>query len=376
MPEEPQQESVVQPQIAPVITPNLTIVKSQTSACDPNRSSQAYDCGFRLSVTNTGTATYLGPLVMTDTGGTPGMRSATALSNNGWRCGPVVRNAMSCTNSVANLATGASTHIDLRVQVNGLRNGGSYQNCATTGVTQDRRQRVALVQKIMNDRGLNAGPVDGAAGNKTYAALAVLQKQLGLPAGRDFDDALFAALGLPLARAGAQSCVTANLPDMPAPPLQCEPATTVKQGESCACRFDNMERRTATSCQCGGGFTFVPGKGCVVDAVPTPEPVPAPIPDPKPAPDTPDAPALACDTATTRLRGNQCVCLDPKNAENVSPTQCRCTNGLPMIGGKCLPVVINPTPKPTPDTSSVPRPTDEAAEVDKCKILLNGICIK
>ncbi|WP_417257875.1 peptidoglycan-binding protein [Celeribacter sp.] len=351
--------------VLPLPRPMLTIKKSQTSACLANRGTQTYDCGFRLSVTNTGTGPFVGPLVVTDTIGNPGATSATLRSGNGWSCAGPVGGAVTCDTSLLNLAAGATTHLDLTMGIKGLRKGGSFENCAAVGIPDNRTQRVAAIQQVMNARGLNAGPVDGKPGQKTYAALAKLQASLGLPVSREFDDALFQALGLPLQTPDGESCVSAQLPVMPAPPLQCDRATTVKQGESCACRYDDMERRNATSCQCGGGMRLVTGKGCVVEAVPVPEPVPAP----KPAPDvTP----LSCDPASTRLSGDQCVCLDQKNAKKVSDTQCRCSNGLPMIGGRCLPVVI----KPSIGTGGDSGPVDDAAGTEKCKIMFNGVCLK
>jgi hypothetical protein len=337
----------------PVSRPILTIVKEQTGSCEAHRTSQTYDCGFRLRVTNTGNAAYLGPLVVTDTGGAPGISAAQVVSGNGWSCGTAVNNALSCSNPAVSLAPGASSYVDLRMKVKALRKGGTFQNCAVVGVSQNRTDRVALVQKIMNDRGLNAGPVDGKPGQKTYAAMSKLRSNLGLPDSRDFDDALFEALGLPLQKAGAASCVSATLPVMPAPPLQCNAATTVKQGESCACRYDNMDRRNATSCQCVKGFTLVKGKGCVEVAIEAPAPAPAP------------KPALQCDLRSTYQRGDVCACIDHKNAENISATQCGCTNGLPMINGQCIPLVIKPTDS-----------VDDVDGTEKCRIKLNGICIK
>lgn len=341
----------VEPPVPLFPNASLSVHNEQSGHCQVNRASQTYDCGFRLSVINTGTGPYIGPLVITDTAGNPGIKSATVVSGNGWTCGAVVRDAVSCTNAAVNLTPGASTHVDLQMKVKGLRNGGSIYNCATTGVTDDRRQRVALIQKIMNDRGLNAGPVDGDPGNKTYAALAKLRRDLGLPISRAFDDALFKALGLPLQAAGQASCVTADLAPMPAPPLQCNAKTTVNKGESCACRYDNMERRNATSCQCQRGFSLVAGKGCREKLVPKPQPTPKTGPK--------------CDLRSTYLRGNLCACIDRKNARNISKTRCGCKNGLPMINGKCVPVVIKPRPK-----------TDGPAGAEGCRIKINGICIK
>ena len=335
--------------------PVLTMVKEQTGSCDPDRISQTYDCGFRLRVTNTGDGAYLGPLVLTDTGGAPGMVAAQVVSGNGWSCGAVVNAALSCSNPALNLAPGASTYIDLRMTVSALRKGGTFQNCAAVGVPANRTERVALIQKLMNDRGLNAGPVDGKPGQKTYTALSKLRSDLGLPDSREFDDELFEALGLPLQDKGAVSCVTATLPAMPEPPLICEAVSTVKQGETCACRYDNMFASSNTSCQCVKGFELVSGKGCVEVIADTPAPAPTPAP----------TPALQCDLRSTYERGDICACIDQENAKNISATQCGCTNGLPMINGKCLPIAIKPS-----------TPVDDVDGTETCKIKLNGICIK
>ena len=331
----------------------LTMVKEQTESCDSDRISQTYDCGFRLRVTNTGDGAYLGPLVITDTSGAPGRVAAQVLSGNGWTCGAVVNAALSCSHPALNLAAGASTHIDLRMTVSALRKGGTFQNCAAVGVPNNRLERVVLIQKLMNDRGLNAGPVDGKPGQKTYTALRKLRSDLGLPESRDFDDALFEALGLPLQENGVNSCITATLPATPAPPLRCDAVSTVKRGESCACRYDNMAASSSTSCQCVKGFELMNGKGCVKVVADTPAPVPEPTP------------ALQCDLRSTYERGDICACIDHENARNISATQCGCSNGLPMINGKCIPLVIKPS-----------GPARDENGTEKCKIKLNEICIK
>jgi len=318
-----------------------------------NRNTQRYTCGFRITVTNEGNAPFSGPLVVTDTFGSPWAQAITQTSGGGWSCAQPVGGAVSCEHSGLNLALGSFTYIDLDMQVQGLVNGGVWENCAATGIPNDRKQRVAAIQQVMNARGLAAGPVDGLPGARTYRALAELQKSLGLPVRRVFDDALFNALGLPLAKPGKQACVTADLPPMPKPPLQCEHATTIKKGEACACRFDNMVRRNASACQCKGGYAFVAGKGCVAQIVAPPKPVPSEV---------------ACDKRSTRARGGECVCLD-NNAVKTSSSTCGCKSGLPMVGGKCLLISVTPG-KDSPDS-----PVGSEGD-DKCRIRLNGICIK
>ncbi len=339
----------------PVVEASLAVTKRQTADCVANRNTQRYTCGFRLSVTNTGTAPFHGPLVVTDTFGSPGAQEITLLSGGGWSCAQPVAGAISCEHAGLALAPGAFAPIDLSMEVQGLVNGGTFNNCAAVGIPHNRAQRVAAMQQIMNARGLNAGPVDGKPGKRTYGALAELQRSLGVPVSREINDGLLRALGVPLQKPGLQSCVNVPLPPMPKPPLQCDRATTVQKGEACQCRFDNMVRRNAVSCQCQAGDVFVPGKGCehavVVD------PTPPPLEEP-----------LVCDRNTTRPRDGQCVCLDPKNAVKTSSSACGCKNGLPMVNGRCLPIVV--APKPVPGTD------DAAGENRPCKINVNGVCLK
>jgi peptidoglycan hydrolase-like protein with peptidoglycan-binding domain len=314
--------------------PSLSVAKFQTEACVANRNTQRYTCGFRLGVTNSGPGAFSGPMVLTDTFTSSGGQAVTVLSGGGWSCANPVNGAISCENASLTLAPGATSNIDLSMQVQGLVRGGSFQNCAALGIPDDRRQRVAAIQQVMNARGLNAGKVDGLLGRRTYAALAELQRSLGLPVSQSFDDGLFRALGLVLQEPGKQSCITVDLPRMPPAPLQCDAATTVPRGESCACRYDNMIQRNTASCQCRAGYVFTADRGCTPAPKPDPTPTPRPTPDtPRPAPDTPSQP--------------------------------RCENGLPRVNGKCLSIQIMPG-----------GGGDGPAGADGCRIMVGGVCIK
>ncbi|MBR9844178.1 MAG: VWA domain-containing protein [Rhodobacteraceae bacterium] len=347
---------------APFVEPVLEVLKTQTSECIADRNTQRYTCGFRLSVMNTGSTPFSGPMVVTDTFASPYAQAIAQQSGGGWSCAQPVAGAVLCEHAGLTLTPGAFAYIDLSMEVQGLVNGGLWENCAAVGIPQDRAQRVAAIQQVMNARGLNAGPVDGKPGKKTYRALAQLRKSLGLPKGRNFDDALFKALGIPLMKPGEKSCVLADLPPMPKPPIQCDRATTVQKGESCQCRFDNMIRRNATACQCKGGFAFVAGKGCVKKTAP------------KPAPPREDT--LNCDKRSARLVDGRCVCRDPKNAVKTSKTTCGCKNGTPMIGGKCVNIQV--IPRPGLGTPGGPVGTGDAVDGDgrTCTLRLNNVCLK
>ena len=56
--------------------------------------------------------------------------------------------------------------------------------------------RVARVQQALNDRGFNAGPVDGRMGTSTVEALRRFQAAAGLPVTGDADSNTMVALGV------------------------------------------------------------------------------------------------------------------------------------------------------------------------------------
>jgi len=56
--------------------------------------------------------------------------------------------------------------------------------------------RVARVQQALNDRGFNAGPVDGRMGTSTVDALRRFQAAAGLPVTGDADSNTMVALGI------------------------------------------------------------------------------------------------------------------------------------------------------------------------------------
>ena len=240
--------------------PRLAITKRQTAPCQVNRDRQRYDdCGFRISVTNTGTAPYTGTLSVLDRAGKPGMSSAQVRAGEGWECNRL-GNALTCSNGEVTLAPGESATFDLSMKVPGLRQGGRLQNCAQLGVPENRALRVALIQQIMNARGLDAGPVDGKPGRRTYRALAQLQRQLGLPETRNFDDALFTSLGFNTGEP-LRECVSAKLAPIPAPALQCDPKTTVSSGDSCVCiDRENAVKTSPTTCGCRNGLPMINGR--------------------------------------------------------------------------------------------------------------------
>ena len=303
-------------ELAPPGPPRLEMAKELLGDCRVQRSSQLYECLFRVTVANTGRGNWTGALAVQDQFTGPALRGSQVVQANGWSCGPARGGALSCQIDEVTLAPGTQTHFDVALGVAGLRDGGTARNCVRLGVGDDPRTRIAMAQRFANAQGFDAGTVDGVEGPRTRRAVARLRSSLGLPPG-GVDDALFEALGLPAD--GGEACAEAPLAPMPAPPT---PAPA---------------------------------------PVPTPEPLPVPIPEP--------VPTLSCEKGSTVLRDGECVCIDQRNARKVSETQCRCKNGGPMVGGRCITVTI-----PIPGTE--PGHEGGAAGDEGCRLRVNGICIK
>jgi len=70
-----------------------------------------------------------------------------------------------------------------------------------------------------------------------------------------------------------QACVTVSDIKMKVVdvPLKCDTATTIRRGNTCACRFDSMVRTSDNNaCSCPAGTNLVAGKGCVGPTACTP----------------------------------------------------------------------------------------------------------
>lgn len=65
----------------------------------------------------------------------------------------------------------------------------------------------------------------------------------------------------PLCPKGTQYNVKRNICERPV--LRCDRATTVANGNACACRYEGMQKQSATRCICARGTVFVPGRGCM-----------------------------------------------------------------------------------------------------------------
>jgi hypothetical protein len=312
--------------VIPTGSPALSVTKTATGPCVPDVAAQTYACGFDLTVTNSGTAAFAGPMVVGDAFD-PGMVTAVNTNGAGWSCN-LAGDAASCINGNLSLAPGASSSVALDVTVQGQPEGGTFTNCGSIGASDDPTAQAMIVQTALTLMGVDIGAVDGKPGKRTRAAVADLQKQLGLEATGEIDGALLSALGVPMARQAEKSCVTVDLPQMPRPPLQCEKATTKLVEGACACRFKNMYQADKTSCGCVKGTKFVAGEGCIKTRD-------------KPKEDTPKA--LKCDPNSTVLRNGKCQCRE-EGMEKISKTACAkpkkkqpdlriCPNGLPEIPG-------------------------------------------
>lgn len=302
----------------PAEAPALRLVKT-AEPCRVNAAAQSYLCPFTLTLTNTGPAAFAAPLALSDRFSDARIKT----SSKDWTCTPTASGA-SCDSPALQLAPQASTSLQLDLELPGRSKPASFTNCAALGLTETApsRANTALVQRILLAQGHAIGRADGKAGAKTRAAVAALQTELGLEPTGQIDEALLAQL---LPPQGPESCVTVDLPAMPAPPLVCDRASTTKASGQCACRYPGMVRAGKSACACAKGTTLVAGKGCVKPRTPA-----------KTQPKTPPK-------------------TQPKTPTQQQPPLRFCPNGLPEIPGVgCLNINIQKRPRqPSPncDTS-------------------------
>lgn len=319
----------------PLAAPRLELVKSAEGACSVNKSAQTYGCGFALTLRNTGEAAYEGPVVIDDRFGKPQPRSMRA-SGDDWSCHQAGEGA-SCILGGLRLEPGQESRVDMALTLPGLRRGGSFENCATTGVGEGRATQATVIQSAMQALGIDGGPVDGQPGRKTRAGVRELQERLGLPATGDIDETLFAALGVPMAGEADPSCVTVDLPPMP---VVCKPGQEVNSKGECYFPACPRGQRRNSKGQC---FTPPPdckpwqelnsrGK-CYTPACPEGQKR-----NSKGVCYTPDGPR--CDPTSTVKRNGQCVCRY-EGMRKTSATSCGCRNGLLVVrGAGCVRVKI------------------------------------
>ncbi len=313
--------------VTPASAPALSVTKTSTGPCTVNEAAQTYTCDYDLTVTNAG-GDFAGPMVLGDAFDAGMVTNATG-SGAGWSC-TTANDAASCINGNLSLAAGASEAVTISVTVKGLPNGGTFENCAAIGASDDPTQQAMIVQTALTLMGVDVGAIDGQPGKRTRAGVVDLQDQLGLEPTGEIDDALLTALGVPMAGGAAPSCVTVDLPPMPKPRLICDKATTVNEGGACACRYKNMYQADDQSCGCVKGFNFVAGEGCIKRKVK--DPVKDPV---KPK-------GVKCDVKTTVLRNGVCECREEgmvrRNATSCARQKVKqelkiCPNGLPEIPG-------------------------------------------
>jgi hypothetical protein len=117
-------------------------------------------------------------------------------------------------------------------------------------------------------------------------------------------------------------------------PAACDPSTTFRRGNECACRYPNMARRSERACACASGMSFVAGRGCI-----------RPIECRPPLIPSAGGTACICPPGTVQ-RGLRCVrpieCRPPM-VPNAAGTACACPARMVQRGGSCVqPTACNP----------------------------------
>lgn len=249
-PEEPQEErpQPVEPTPPPISTtdaPDLSVEKSAAQGrCEAGR-----PCDFRVRITNNGSASYVGPLRVSDVNDPPGR-----LVSSGprpWRCS-ARGGGYDCTHPATTLAPGESVDLSLSIAAGRGSGARSLRNCASLDWTN--ADQVRAVQIALNRLGFPAGRPDGRVGPNTRGAVRQFQESAGLPATGRIDEALlrhlFASWGAGDGNAANDnSCVTIGLdqpvqpPPVVEPPLACPPGYAAYRNRNQIPRNSDVLRR-------------------------------------------------------------------------------------------------------------------------------------
>ncbi len=68
---------------------------------------------------------------------------------------------------------------------------------------------------------------------------------------------------LPRSCAAGLTMVNGECATVSQAPARCDDLTTVKRGDTCACRYQDMRQTSRSQCSCPAGSKLVPGKGCL-----------------------------------------------------------------------------------------------------------------
>ncbi|MGL1920618.1 MAG: peptidoglycan-binding protein [Hyphomicrobiales bacterium] len=255
----------------------LELVKTSTGPCTVNRAAQTYGCDFNLNLSNVGDARYSGLTVVSDVSGKLKPRNVRMQGEN-WKCSKTKGESTSCSSDIE-LEPGQSSDIKVSATIRGFLKGGAFKNCGYVGIGNSVYERAFIVQDTMKKLGIDGGPADGQPGVKTREGVRQLQERLGLDVDGEINEVLLSALGIATSEQAEPSCAIVDLPAMPRPILNCQKSTTVKKGNSCACRYNKMYRKNKTSCGCVKGTKFSKGEGClaikkkpVAESHPKPQP--------------------------------------------------------------------------------------------------------
>jgi uncharacterized repeat protein (TIGR01451 family) len=272
-------------------------------------------CAFQVAVRNVGVTPYEGVVSLQHEPSAENARLGGVVSQGGgWSClqatpqYPIV-----CAAAPAVLEPGQSSSFTVRVEVPAsVPPGSSYEACTTLAPPHVGEHTILFVQFMLSVLGLDPGPVDGFLGPQTNRAISAYQQSVGLfqsgKIDRDLLTNLTSLSGVDANDRNNTGCTTIELDplscdfgqqivdDACAPictdagtnwdgerciacpagsywhtgrlqcvenVLQCNALTTVRQGGSCACRYDGMEAISSTECQCLGGAILAPGRGCL-----------------------------------------------------------------------------------------------------------------
>ncbi|MCW2309800.1 hypothetical protein [Rhodobium gokarnense] len=167
---------------------DLAISKTGPVECLPGEG-----CAFEVTVTNSGSGPFQGPLFLYDE------LSLSSVSLSGdvgepWSC-EQIDGMVFCDAPDITLAVSESITLEIAIDLPAEPPARSLLNCIEVGwLGREYRTRIRFLQRALRDRGQDLSAIDGVYGPETNAAIEAVKQELGLPVDTEITDELLEAL--------------------------------------------------------------------------------------------------------------------------------------------------------------------------------------
>ncbi|RAI28979.1 hypothetical protein [Rhodobium orientis] len=167
---------------------DLAISKTGPVECLPGEG-----CGFQVTITNSGSGPFQGPLFLYDE---LSLSSVSLAGDVGepWTC-EKIDGMIFCDAPDITLAVSESITLEIAIDLPPEPPARSLLNCIEVGwLGREYRTRIRFLQRALRDRGQDISSIDGIYGPETNAAIEAVKQELGLPVDSEITDELLEAL--------------------------------------------------------------------------------------------------------------------------------------------------------------------------------------